>query len=278
MKTQKQRKELAIVYLVAGISSRFGGKIKAFAKITKNKTLIEYSLAQALKSGFSKIIFVVGNKTKKPFKEKFKNSYKGTKVFYALQSYDKKIRDKPWGTTDAICCANYLLNCPFVVCNGDDIYGENSFKVLAGHLKNSDEEATLGYKLISVIPEKGQVIRGIAKSRNGYIIKIRDVSNIMKSDLKASKTKPDDLCTMGIFALHPETLKFLKAKLKEFKKKNKGDRKAEYILPNALSELIETKKIKMKIYPAADKWLGITNPGDEREVMKRLLEGNRKKI
>jgi dTDP-glucose pyrophosphorylase len=122
-------KEVAIVYLVAGISSRFGGKIKQFAVVGSNgETLIEYSMNQAIKAGFNKIIFIVGNSTEKPFKEKFKDSYKGIEIKYAHQLYDPKERDKPWGTCDAICSAKNLINGAFVVCNGDDIYGEKPFR------------------------------------------------------------------------------------------------------------------------------------------------------
>ena len=97
-------KEMALVYIVAGISSRFRGKIKQFAKVGRNgETLIECSLKQAIPAGFSKIIFVVGNKTEKVFKEKFGENYEGIPVYYAFQFYDESLRDKPWGTTDALC-------------------------------------------------------------------------------------------------------------------------------------------------------------------------------
>jgi len=260
------KKELALVYLVAGISSRFGGKIKSFVKITPRITLIELSLAQALKYDFSKIVFVVGNKTEKAFKEKFGSSYKSAPVFYALQKYNKKNRDRPWGTGDALCSAKPLLKKGFVICNGDDIYGSNSFKTLVEHLKKSSEEATISYKLSHVLPEKGVVNRGIIKAEKGYVKNIKEVFNIKKRDLKAAKRKPGDLCSMGIFALHSNTLKFLNQEAKKFKKKHKGDRKIEFLLPNELSKLIKKRKIKMKNYPAIDRWVGVTNPGDEKKA------------
>ena len=121
-------REIALVYMVAGLSSRFGGKPKAFAKVGANgELLIDYSLAQALKGDFSKIIFVVSEKTRALFFAKFGNSYKGIPVYYALQEFDSVKRQKPWGTVDALCSAKEFLNCPFVVCNGDDLYGEEVF-------------------------------------------------------------------------------------------------------------------------------------------------------
>jgi len=270
---------IALVYMVAGLSSRYKYKIKAFAKIwSKNESLIEYSLNQALKSKFSKIIFVVGKKTEKSFKEKFKKSYRGIPVFYALQDYDEKTRDRPWGTTDALCSASSFLDCPFVICNGDDIYGENSFRMLFEHLEKSKEEATIGYRLKGVVPEIGEVSRGIARAEKGYVKNIKDVFHISIANLSSNNLKPEDLCTMGIFALHPETLELLEEELKKFKEDNKEDREAECILPNLLSDLIKLGKIKMKIYPAVDKWYGITNPGDEKQVNKNLKLDNIKKM
>ena len=132
-----QEKEIAIVYMVAGISSRFGGKIKQFAQVgPNNETLIEISMKQAMRAGFRKIIFIVGNLTEKTFKEKFKSEFQNIPISYAIQSYDERERDKPWGTAEALCSVIPFINCPFVVCNGDDLYGENSFKVLCDHLKN----------------------------------------------------------------------------------------------------------------------------------------------
>jgi len=96
------KQDISVCFLCAGVSSRFNGKIKQFAVVGINgETLMEVSLNQALKAGFSKIVFIVGNKTEIPFREKFGNSYKGIPVFYAVQKFDENERDKPWGTADA---------------------------------------------------------------------------------------------------------------------------------------------------------------------------------
>jgi dTDP-glucose pyrophosphorylase len=142
-------KSYAIVYLVAGLSSRFGGKVKQFAQIgTNNETLIELSMNQALKAGFNKIIFVVGEKTEQLFKNKFGPSYKQIPVQYAKQEFNPEERDKPWGTCDALLSAKQLINEPFVVCNGDDLYGENTFKILVEWMEKNNSPATIGYPLI----------------------------------------------------------------------------------------------------------------------------------
>ncbi len=266
-----RNKEVALVFMAAGISSRFKGKIKQFAKIgPNNETLIEYSINQAIKSGFSKIIFIVGSKTELPFKEIFKSSYRNIPVYYALQSYNENNRCRPWGTGDALCSAKDLLDCPFVVCNGDDIYGEKAFKILFNHLIYKDEEATLGYKLKNVLPGKGLTHRAIFKTNGNYVVVLKEVFNIDKNNLNLTKSKPDDLCSMNIFALHPKTLDFLNKNLIEFKKKNINDDKIEFLLPNELSRLIKHNKIKMKVYKTDEAWFGITNPEDEEIVRTKL--------
>lgn len=262
----------AIVYMVAGISSRFGS-IKQFVKVSEKETLIEHSLNQALKAGFNKIYFIVGNKTEKPFKKKFGNFYKGIPIAYVQQIYDEKIRDKPWGTVDALCAIKDTIKEPFVVCNGDDIYGEKTFKILHGHLQKSNEEATTGYMLSEVIPKEGKTNRGIIKETNNYVYDIIETFEIEHSNLNEKGLHKNSLCSMNIFAFHPETVFMLSEKLEAFKKANTNNRKIECLLPNEIGNLIKSGKIKMKLYKTEDKWLGVTNPGDEN-IVRQFIEKN----
>ncbi len=264
--------EIALVYMVAGLSSRFRGKIKQFARLGKNnETLIEYSLNQALPAGFSKIIFIVGNKTEAPFKEMFGNEYKGVPIQYALQKFNPELRERPWGTTDAICSAKEFLNCSFVVCNGDDLYGESSFKQLVEHLKNSETNATLGYKLKNVLPEQGKTNRGIFELNKDNTIKnLTEVFEIEKPNLTEKNLNEESLCSMNIFAFTPKTLEFLNQKLVKFKQEHKGNKRVECLLPEEIGKLIQDKRISVKVYPTESKWLGVTNPGDEIKVKQEL--------
>jgi NDP-sugar pyrophosphorylase family protein len=259
--------DIAIVYMVAGMSSRFGGKIKQFAKIGPDgETLIEYSIKQTVKAGFTKIIFIVGSKTEEPFKKMFGNSYKKIPIEYVLQTYDSKERDRPWGTLDAICTIKDIIDCPFVICNGDDIYGEKTFKILYEHLKNNKEEATIAYKLENVLPEQGEVNRGIFETQDDVVKNIREVFGITKENLSEKGLSSDSLCSMNIFGFNPEVVLKLNKILVEFKKKHKGDRKIEGLLPKEVSKLIKNKEIKMNLYPTSEKWLGVTNPEDEQKI------------
>ena len=264
--------DIALVYMVAGISSRFFGRIKQFAQVgPEGEKLIEYSLKQALPAGFTKIIFIVGNKTEKPFKEMFGSSYKGLPVLYALQSYDEAKRDRPWGTVDALCSIKNIIDSKFIICNGDDLYGESAFKTLAEHLKKSDDAAMIGYKLISVLPEFGQENRGITQvDDENFVLKINEVYDISRENFSSLGLKEDSLCSLNIWALKPEIINMLNSVLETFKKTNEGNRKIECLLPNELSRLVENKKMRMKIYPAKEKWLGVTKPEDEEKIREEL--------
>ncbi|MBW6442409.1 NTP transferase domain-containing protein [Patescibacteria group bacterium] len=269
--------DLAVVYMVAGLSSRFGGKIKQFAKVgPKNETLIEYSINQAINVGFNKIIFIVGEKTEKQFKEMFGKEYKGIKVDYALQNFDPKERDKPWGTVDALCSAEELIDSPFVVCNGDDIYGEKTFEILFNHLKKENTPATIGYELKNVLSEEGTVNRGIFELEGDLVKSIKEVFEISKENFIDKGLKGNTPCSMNIFGFGQSILNNLKQSLERFKKEKKGDRKAECLLSQELGNMIKRGEIIMRIYPTPDKWFGVTNPEDEEKVREELK--NLKKI
>jgi len=264
-------KAVAIVYMCAGMSSRFGGRIKQFAQVGPDgETLIEYSMNQAVKAGFGKIIFIVGNMTEKPFKEKFGEVYGGIPVHYALQKFDIKERDKPWGTAEAVVSAKGYLDCPFVICNGDDIYGENTLKILVEHLGKSKDGAIPGYELINVVPEKGSVNRGLLNVEKGYLRDIREIFDISLDNFGEKQLKKNSLVSMNAYAFHPNILKILESRVEKFKIKNRGNRKIECLLPNEVGELIKLGLIKVRCLKTPDKWIGITNPEDEAIVRAEL--------
>lgn len=262
---------LTVVYMVAGMSSRFGGKIKQFAKVgPSGETLIEYSIAQALKAGAEKIVFIVGEKTTKPFREMFGDSYKGVPVKYAVQSYNQAERDKPWGTVDALCSAEEVLDGPFIVCNGDDIYGENAFKQLAEHIKSGGSAATVGYPLLQVLPDQGNVNRGIFKTNGDKVIHITETFNLSKENYLEKGLSEKTLCSMNMFALPARIVTVLSGMLISFKLAHPLDRKSECLLPTEVNHLIDAGKLDMKIFAATQPWFGVTNPEDEEIVKSQL--------
>ncbi len=267
----------SIVYMVAGMSSRFEGKIKQFAIVgPNNETLIEVSIKQAKKVGFNKIIFIVGEKTKNPFKEKFEENFLELPVFYAEQKFDKNTRNKPWGTTDAIVTAKNLIKEDFVICNGDDLYGEDALKLAREFLENQKEEnvakgCAIGYNLEKVLPENGKTNRGIFEvDKENNILSIIEIFDIEKNKLNEKNLNKNTLISMNLFGLTKNTLDLLEKNLIEFKKINKNNKNIECLLPEELAKLIKENKLNLKLIPTNDSWYGVTNPQDEEIIKEKL--------
>lgn len=273
------KEEIALVYLAAGISSRFGGGIKQLAKVGANgESLIECSLEQAFSAGFSKIVLIVGNKTEMLIKEKLGNSYKGIPIYYALQTFDIAKREKPWGTADAICCAAQYLNCSFIVCNGDDLYGKKNFNKLVKHLRERKENAIIGFKLKGVLPEIGKVNRAVISIKNSFVNEIKEIFGIEKNNLKELGLNGEELCSMNFFGFQSNVIELLKSSVDEFKILHKNDRNAECLLPEEINKLIKNKIINMVCYTSEEKSIGITNPEDEVVVKNILAKANDLKL
>ena len=266
---------MTLLYIVGGVSSRFGGKIKPLTIVgPNNETIIEISMNQALKYGFNKIVLVVSALTENVFREKLGNSYKGIPIFYVIQEFDSKFRDKPWGTCDAVCCAIELIKSPCVICTGDEIYGEKTFEILTNHIKTQNTCSTIAKNLIEMIPERGTVNRGIFEvDENNYVVDSREELKINRKNIKERGLKEEDLASLSLFSLLPKTIEQLKIKLDEFKFKYKDSRIIECGLNVTLAELVKERKAKIKLYKTPEKWMGITNPGDELEIQ-RVLSRN----
>ena len=234
---------IAIVFMVAGMSSRFGGKLKQLAKIgPNNETLIEYSVNQALTSKkIKQIIFITNTKTKHLFVDLFKSEYMNIPVAYIDQTYDRNVRLRPWGSADAV---SMLVNFPcdsFIICNGDDIYGEKAFSIASAKIENGN--IFLGYKLINTLPDKGKVNRGYVKVKNEKVVEIKEVLGIEKNNYDSELL--EQICNVNFIGLYPDVIKKLKKIVSEFKKINKNDPKIECFLPDCLNLLIQKGEMTM---------------------------------
>tara|TARA_E500000178_G_scaffold265667_1_gene263004 strand:- start:167 stop:988 length:822 start_codon:yes stop_codon:yes gene_type:complete len=265
-----------LVVMVAGMSSRFGGKPKQMAKVGPNgETLIEYSINQAIKNPFSKIIFITNILTEKLFIDIFKNKYNNIPVDYIQQKYDKDKRIRPWGTADAVSSLYpYFLNKNdnvknLILINGDDIYGENTF--LEGYtLLNdfSNNNSIIGGLLVKdTMPDSGTVNRGIISIDNNFVINIEEKLNI---SIDNNPELMNQLANVNFIGLQFEDLKNLNTINEIFKQKNKSDKKIESNLTTHLSTLIKNNLTKIKYFFIRDKILGLTNPDDEN-ILKNIL-------
>lgn len=265
-----------LVVMVAGMSSRFGGKPKQMAKIgPNNETLIEYSINQAIKNPFDKIIFITNSKTEHLFVDIFGLEYQNIPVVYIQQTYDINKRIRPWGTADAISSLypyfleenNNEIN--FILINGDDIYGENTFQ--EGYIKLNDfnnKTSIIGGLLVKdTMPESGNVNRGIITTDKDLVISIEECIGINKID---NQELMEQLANVNFIGLQLEDLKNLYNLNSKFKEDNKFDSKIESNLTTHLDTLINNNLLKLKYFYIKDKIVGITNPGDDVILRKNL--------
>ncbi len=267
------KKDITLVYLLGGISKRFGGGIKSLASVGINKEpLLEISLRQATSSSFTKIIFIVGPTTIEAYQKQFGFNYKGIPITYALQTHDSTKRDKPWGTADALNVAIPFLSTPFVICNGDDLYGQLSFEQSTNFLRQTEENIMIGYELKEVLPNEGKVNRAIIHADSkGIISQVKEVFDITLEKIENSEFQGNSLCSMNIFGLQPRLLSEIQKKVEQFKKENENNRNVECLLPEIMNELIVEKKAKFRVLPAQERWIGITYSSDVEIAKSKLM-------
>lgn len=258
-----------VIFLVAGMSSRFGGIPKQMCLVgPNNETLIEYSVNQALQFKFSKLVFVTNKITEYLFINLFGNRYRDVDVVYIEQKYDKEKRKRPWGTTDAICSVINDIDEDFIMLNGDDIYGVDTFKKGYNLMKEKDINIIGGLKVIKTLPESGTVNRGLIYISENKVVGLKEVLGISKKD------NPElhyELANVNFIGLQKNILIELEKILNDFKNKNKDDAKIECLLPDNLDELIRRNILNLKFFEINNPILGITNPGDDNILRKKLL-------
>ena len=263
---------LTALYLAAGLSSRFGGRIKAIIKVGPNdETLMELSMLQAVEAGFDSFVIVVSNKTIDPIRDYFGDSFKGLSVDYVFQE-TPSYREKPFGTGHAVLAAKDVIKNAFVMMNSDDLYGINSLKKVVDYIKENEEGyCILGYRLRNVLPEQGTVNRGlITVDDDSNMIKIEEQFGISRDDIP-SKYSGEELFSMNFFVLQPEFFSFLEKDFEEFLKENPDDVKKECLILDSVTHFQNEKNVKIKVIPTEDEVIGVTNPEDE-EIVKELLK------
>ena len=265
-----------VVFMVAGMSSRYGGALKQLANVGVNgETLIEVSVTQALTSPFSKIIFITNENTEHHFINIFGCKYKGIPVEYIRQEWNQATRDRPWGTTGAVCALRHKISEPIILVNSDDLYGEDTFKKGYELLSKTQNNIIGGCKLSKTMPEDERTLV------NRGVIEVNSSTNMVlsiKEHLKISKKNNPNLlncpASVNFIGLRPQTIDFLSAILDDFQQANKNDRKIECLLPDNLNYLISNNFITMHYFEISHSIYGITYPGDELAIKEMLAKAS----
>lgn len=291
-------KEKTLLIMAAGMGSRFGG-LKQIEPVGPNgEFIIDYSVSDAIKAGFTKVVFIIKKENYDLFKETIAKRFEHKiNVCYAFQEKENLPKNytcppdriKPWGTAHAIMCAKEYVNSNFLVINSDDFYGEDAYFKASEFLEevndNSREYAIIGYEVGNTINETGSVKRGVIKSKNGYVTDIIESliecnDNVTASPLNGMPSftiKKDALVSMNMVCFTKEIFNYLETNFKKFLNDNKDNiLNCEYLIPNILDKGIKEKECKVRLIKTNSKWLGVTYKEDldkvKREIKKLILE------
>lgn len=284
-------KDLTLVILAAGMGSRFGG-LKQIEPIGPNgEFIIDYSIYDAIRAGFTKIVFVIKEENYDIFRETIGNRVAALiPVSYVFQRLDDvpygyKVpgdRIKPWGTAQAVWACRNAVKGNFVMINSDDFYGQSAYmkiKEFFNQHQNDKTYAMVGFRVINTMTENGSVKRGVCYEENGYLKNIVECSiekvndKIIASPLSGKEpfeVLENDLVSMNFFGFNDVIFKKLEEGFKEFLDKNKDDlSKCEYLIPDVVFEEISNDK-QMVILESFDKWLGVTYKEDKACVVNEI--------
>ncbi len=277
--------------MAAGMGSRYGGikQIDGFGP--SGETIMDYSLYDALRAGFTNIVFVVREEIKETVKEMFLPKLVGkATAHFEIQSLDRFVpagggkidRKKPWGTTHAMLCGKDVIDGPFAVINADDFYGTDAFTALAKFFATApaDHHAMVGYTLENVLSDHGSVSRGVAEERDsqGYLKTLSELTTIVKEHGKiiSKETKGDrELApslpvSMNCWGFQPGIFDLSEKMFVEFVKNNINNPSAEFYIALMVSELIGQNLGNVEIIGGGNTWFGVTYKDDKAEVIGRI--------
>lgn len=273
-------KKSTLVVMAAGMGSRYGG-VKQIAPMGPNgEIIIDFSVYDAVKSGFSKAVFIIKKEIEKDFREVCgKRIEKLIDTEYVFQGYDSlpdwfeipNERVKPYGTVHAVLCAKDAVNTPFVVINADDYYGPNTLGIVNEYLSQNKAMCMAGFKLGNTITENGTVSRGVCKVTDGYLTDIVECKQIDKN----SGIPLDSTVSMNMWGFNPDIFETLESSFHNFLKNIKDPLKGEYILTDVIDKMIKENNAKIKVLDTPDKWYGVTYKDDTpmvREALTKLIE------
>jgi UTP-glucose-1-phosphate uridylyltransferase len=282
-----------LVILAAGMGSRYGG-LKQLDEVGPNgEAIIDYSLYDAIRSGFGKVVFVIRTDFAEEFKARFEPKLKDRiEVSYVYQSLDKipagsvvnPEREKPWGTAHATLMAEIAVNEPLAVINADDFYGSRAYQVMAGFLATStddNEYSMVGYNVANTLSEFGTVSRGVCNTDNdGNLTTVVERTKIKRDtdgifyyeDEERFRLLEDTPVSMNFWGLKPNVFKYLNEGFKEFLVQYGNELKSEYFIPLLINDNIVKGTIRTKVLQCDSPWFGVTYREDKPFVQQRIKE------
>ena len=282
-----------LLILAAGMGSRYGGIKQMDSFGPHGETIIDYSIYDAIRSGFGKVVFIIRKSFAEEFKNLFEPKLRGKiKTEYVTQEMDSYTdgfpfsdeRQKPWGTAHAVLCAKEVIHEPFAVINADDFYGRDAFQKSFNFLMNDvtpKRYCIIGYELSKTISENGTVSRGVCQvDEEGRLKSIVERTKIFPEEGKifyienALKVPlpPDTPVSMNFWGFHPDVFEYIQKLFQKFLKENSDNVKAEFFIPIIGDSFIHEDNGEIKVITTDAKWFGVTYKEDAPDVKNSIDE------
>jgi NDP-sugar pyrophosphorylase family protein len=281
-----------LLILAAGMGSRYGGTKQIDAFGPNDETIIDYSLYDAIRAGFGKIVFIIREELGTDFVRLFGPKLEGKIQYdFAIQGVDSYLpsslkdvkREKPWGTGHAVLCAWPQTKEPFAVINADDFYGFEAFQTMADFLAQNTQpnvHAMIGYQIKNTLSENGTVSRGVCVTdKNDFLMDVTERTKIIKNkkgeivflDHGTEEILPENTpVSMNFWGFMPQVFTEIQTLFEQYALENFAAPKAEFYIPKVMSHLIETQKGKCKVFESTSDWFGVTYPEDRHSVMSAI--------
>lgn len=287
--------------LAAGMGSRYGGLKQLDGLGPNGETIMDYSVYDAIKAGFGKVVFVIRKDFEKDFREKVLSKYEGVVptevVFQALDKLPEGYtcpadRTKPWGTNHAVLMGKEAVKEPFAVINADDFYGRDAFRVIAEELQRPHDRkgdyCMVGFRVGNTMTENGSVARGVCQTKEGLLTSVVERTaisydnnhNIVFTDEngEVQTLEPNTPVSMNLWGFTPDYFDYSEREFKKFLDRDINTPKAEFFIPLCIDTLINSKEATVKVLDTDSKWFGVTYSADRPGVVEKFAELHREGV
>lgn len=260
-----------LVIMAAGMGSRFGGLKQASPIGANGEMIIDYSVYDAKNAGFDKAVIVIRKDIESDFRamagRRIEKMIDTEYVFQELSDLPEGFscpegREKPWGTAHAVLAARNAVKNPFLVINADDYYGRTVYKKMFDSLTKKGGMSMAGYRLSNTLSENGSVSRGICTVRDGYLLKVEEMTDITPD----TDLSPDTVVSMNMWGLDTGIFGYIERKFETFLKEHINEPKSEFFLPNVIGERMREENLKVRVEMTDEVWYGVTYKEDAPKV------------
>ena len=281
-------KDITLLVMAAGMGSRYGGLKQLDAVGPNGETIIDFSVYDAIRAGYNKVVFIIRKDFEKQFKQKISNKYRNKIdveiVYQDLNDLPRSFRcpnerSKPWGTGHAILAARNAISEPFVAINGDDFYGKESFEVISNYYSSVNSGFVMAaFQLDKTLSENGSVSRGICEQNSSELVTVVETHDIKKNSVGIIECNRDislsgnELVSMNMWGFTPTLFDHLEKMFNDFLAGNISDLKSEFLIPSVINDLIEKNIEKVKVLKTQSTWFGVTYIEDKAFVESQIKE------